>query len=108
MDTQLKKGVLDMCMLLLVNARDLYGYDAMKTMQSYFPEVDGANLYAVLRRLSKDLLVTTYTKKSESGPERKYYSITQHGKERLVKLCNDWAAIDNLLRDFGYLELILN
>ena len=81
MDTQLKKGLLDFCVLKCLSIEDSYGYKIINDLSKYI-EASESTLYPVLRRLEEQTLVTTY-KEEHSGRLRKYYSITENGKKRL-------------------------
>ena len=66
MDTQFKKGVLDLCVLAAVSKKEMYGY-GLKIEMSKIMEVTENTLYPLLRRLEKDEMLTTYNKTSEAG-----------------------------------------
>lgn len=89
MDTQFKKGVLDLCVLSLINQNEMYGY-GLKVEMSKIMDVNENTLYPLLRRLEKDELLTTYLKESDEGRSRKYYAITLKGKDYLQKRIQDW------------------
>lgn len=101
MDAQLKKGILEMCILYVVQQREMYGYDIMKYMSVYFPEVDESTFYAILRRLNKEGLAEVYFGQESNGPRRKYYRITEQGKVRLSDSILDWERIKNVVSDIG-------
>lgn len=91
---QFKKGALEMCTLFLVNTEDRYGYELTQKVNEYIPITEGS-LYPVLRRLVKEEYCETYQIKSEEGPSRKYYRITEKGKQYLHLLETDWDEFVN-------------
>lgn len=93
MDIQLKKGVLDMCILYILNKNDSYGYDITEKI-SKFIEVSEGTVYPILRKLNDDNFLTTYLMESVNGPPRKYYQITDLGRKRYLKLKEDWEKIN--------------
>ncbi|MBR3841027.1 MAG: PadR family transcriptional regulator [Erysipelotrichales bacterium] len=97
MDAQIKKGTLELCILLLLRNGDLYGYDIMKQMNVYFPEVNESTFYAILRRLAKDGILETYNGEVSNGPIRKYYRITQLGYEELNHNLNDFMKLVDII-----------
>ena len=60
MDSQLKRGILNICILQLLKQEDRYGYDIIKILQGLFPDKDVSNIYAILRRLNKGGLTEVY------------------------------------------------
>jgi PadR family transcriptional regulator PadR len=99
---QLRKGVLEYCVLALLEGREQYGFELVRTLGS----VDGlvtseGTIYPLLSRLKKEGHVTTEWRESDEGPPRKYYEITSHGKALLTAFRADWrqfsAAVDSLL-----------
>ena len=89
MDIQLKKGVLDMCILYILNINDSYGYDITEKISKYI-DVSEGTVYPILRKLKDDDFLITYLKESMDGPPRKYYKITESGKKRYELLKQDW------------------
>lgn len=104
MDAQMKKGVLDMCILYLISKEELYGYDIMQRMNCYFPEVNESTFYAILRRLNKEGAAETYLGEESLGPKRKYYRITEEGKERLSKERADFIRLVELVGRIGVIQ----
>lgn len=93
MDIQLKKGVLDMCILFILKEQDSYGYDITEKISKYI-DVSEGTVYPILRKLKDDNFLTTYLMESMDGPPRKYYKITDLGKMRYLKLKEDWDKIN--------------
>ncbi len=91
MDIQLKRGLLDVCVLAAIKNEDSYGYKIIKDMKPYL-DISESTLYPILRRLEcADML--TVRSIEHNGRLRKYYHITQAGIERLRDFSNDWKEI---------------
>lgn len=101
MNIQLKKGILEMCILQCLSKKDLYGYDIMKETIKLFPDVRESTVYAILRRINKEKLTETYFGKESNGPKRKYYHLTIHGKNYLKTIVQDWTKINSILESIG-------
>ena len=91
MDAQFKKGILDICVLSILEKKEIYGYGLEMEMASLM-DVSGNTLYPLLRRLEKDDYLDTYMHVSEQGRRRKYYRITEKGRSHLKELRKDWKA----------------
>lgn len=89
MDIQLKRGLLDICVLASVKSGESYGYQMIKDMKPYV-EVSESTLYPILRRLEAAKLISVRTAE-HNGRLRKYYSITVSGLERLEGFKKDWS-----------------
>ena len=90
---QLKKGVLEMCVLALLSKGDNYAYDIASRMADAVGMGEGT-IYPLMRRMQNDGLVTTYLQESGSGPPRKYYKITKDGANALKNQVADWMAFE--------------
>ncbi|MDN5276327.1 MAG: PadR family transcriptional regulator, regulatory protein PadR [Clostridiales bacterium] len=101
MNTQLKKGVLEMCILYQLKDRELYGYQIMKTIKDQFSDVYDGSIYAILRRLNAEGYTETYIKDSPSGPARKYYRITSAGIDYLNRMITEWQRMVGGVRRLG-------
>ena len=93
MDPQLKKGVLEMCILYALAQQDLYGYDIMKQLHNFFPDVSESTIYAILRRLNREGLTEVYLGGQSGGPPRKYYRLLEKGRAELKQNLADWRAL---------------
>ena len=82
MDAQFKKGILKLCVLALLERRDWYGYEISDYLARNIDIPDGT-VYPLLRKLEADGLLSTYLQEESGGPPRKYYSLTELGKENL-------------------------
>ena len=80
MNTQYKKGVLELCVLALLRQRDCYGYEISEILSRRVNIADGT-VYPILRKLKADGLLTTYLQEESGGPPRKYYKLTELGRE---------------------------
>lgn len=92
MDTQLKKGLLDLCVLSFLIDKDMYGYEIVQSISKSI-EVSEGTIYPILRRLSKEGYFETYIVESNEGPARKYYRITALGIEFYKKQLNSWEKL---------------
>lgn len=94
MDTQIKKGLLDLCVLSFLIDKDMYGYEIVQSISKSI-EVSEGTIYPILRRLSKEGYFETYIVESNEGPVRKYYRITALGIEFYKKQLNSWEKLKN-------------
>jgi PadR family transcriptional regulator PadR len=102
MEAQIKKGILEMCVLHTIRDEPMYGYDVMKTMRKYFPEVQESTFYAILRRLAADRSAEVVLGDGQSGgPTRKYYKITDSGWEVLTRSIESWNRIKSIVKEIG-------
>ncbi|MBQ6091492.1 MAG: PadR family transcriptional regulator [Lachnospiraceae bacterium] len=101
MDSQIKKGVIEMCILMYISEKDQYGYPIMKKLAEYFPENDNSYIYAILRRLCSEGYTEVYDGTDSGGPLRKYYRVTEKGGVYLKEKKQEWKAINNIVKDFG-------
>ncbi len=91
MDIQLKRGLLDVCVLSAIEKKDSYGYQIIKDLKPYV-ELSESTLYTILKRLeSADML--TVNSVEHGGRLRKYYRITNIGLKRLDEFKNEWKEI---------------
>ncbi len=94
MNTQFNKGILELCVLALVNKQDQYGYELVEVI-SHHIEISEGTIYPILRRLTQEGYFETYLKESSSGPPRKYYKITKAGRDSFKTQFNDWKIFMN-------------
>ncbi len=96
MDIQLKRGLLDVCVLKAIKDNDSYGYKIIKDMKP-FVEISESTLYPILRRLeSADML--TVNSAEHNGRLRKYYHITDSGLKRIEDFKEEWKEIMSIYR----------
>lgn len=89
MNIQFKKGVLELCVLSMLEQKDCYGYELVNEISKNISISEGT-IYPLLRRLTKEGLFTTYLQESQEGPPRKYYQLTESGREMRLQLTNEW------------------
>jgi PadR family transcriptional regulator, regulatory protein PadR len=94
---QLKKGVLEMCVLALLSGGDNYAYDIASRMAEAVGMGEGT-IYPLMRRMQNEGLVSTYLQESESGPPRKYYRLTKSGALALKNQIAEWLAFESAVR----------
>ena len=83
-NSQYKKGVLELCVLSLLKKRDCYGYEISEYLSQHIDIADGT-VYPILRKLKADGLLTTYLQEDSGGPPRKYYKLTGLGAEAYAR-----------------------
>ena len=88
MDVQLKRGLLDACVLAAIKNKDSYGYQIIKDMKPYL-EMSESTLYTILKRLESARLLTVRSVE-HNGRLRKYYHITRAGLDRLEAFREEW------------------
>lgn len=96
MDIQLKRGLLDACVLAAIKDEDSYGYKIIKDMKPYL-ELSESTLYTILKRLESADMLTVRTAEHD-GRLRKYYHITKQGLRRLDEFREDWKEIMAIYR----------
>ena len=88
MDIQLKRGMLEVCVLAAIKDEDSYGYQIIKDIKPYL-DISESTLYPILRRLEEGKMLTVKSAE-HNGRLRKYYRITKKGIERIEEFKNDW------------------
>jgi len=91
MDIQLKRGLLDVCVLAAIKNEDSYGYKIIKDMQPYI-SLSESTLYTILKRLEGANMLTVRTAVHD-GRLRKYYRITDAGKKRIAEFKSEWQEL---------------
>lgn len=91
MDTQLKRGLLDVCVLAAIKNGDSYGYKIIKDIKPYI-EMSESTLYTILKRLESANMLTVRTAEHD-GRLRKYYRITKAGIGRLEDFKDEWKEV---------------
>lgn len=102
--SQMLKGVLEDCVLEIISKDDLYGYLIVQKLKDYgFEDMVEGTIYPILLRLEKKKFITADYRKSEFGPKRKYYHITEEGLKQLDSFYENWKElseiIDKILKD---------
>lgn len=105
MNVQLKKGVLELCVLSVLSKKDCYGYELISAISEHIKISDGT-IYPILRRLTQEGYFTTYLQESQEGPPRKYYRLTDLGFEVKDELQREWvnfsASVNNIIIGGGF------
>lgn len=92
--SQLLKGILDGCVLAIIEKESVYGYELSKKLQLVgLQDVSEGTIYPVLLRLQKNKLIEGEMRPSEAGPNRKYYQLTAQGEQALLAIRNEWEQI---------------
>lgn len=91
MDIQLKRGILDVCVLAAIKSQDSYGYKIIKDMRPYI-EMSESTLYTILKRLEQAEMLTVRTAEHD-GRLRKYYHITSVGVKRIEDFKDEWKEL---------------
>ncbi len=91
MDIQLKRGLLDVCVLAAIKSEPSYGYKIIKDMKPYL-ELSESTLYTILKRLETADMLTVRTTE-HGGRLRKYYHITDAGRRRIADFKEEWKEI---------------
>ena len=92
MDIQLKRGMLDTCVLAAIKNQDSYGYQIIKDIKPYVT-ISESTLYPILRRLEAAECLTVYSVE-HNGRLRKYYQITPVGRQRINEFVEEWKEIE--------------
>ena len=94
--SQIKRGTLEFCILLMISHRDYYGYEIISELDKWsILAAKESTIYPLLRRLLKEEYLSSFWQETTEGlPPRKYYSITDKGKEYLAAMTAEW---NNLL-----------
>jgi PadR family transcriptional regulator PadR len=97
LDSQLKKGIIEFCVLAFLQRGDSYGYEIVKNISPLLP-ISESTLYPILKRLEANKKVSTYSKE-HNGRLRKYYQITARGQQSIQTfLSTDWPQLEKIHR----------
>jgi len=92
--TQVRKGVLELCILRVLGQGRLYGYDIVKRLRGVKGlVVREGTVYPILSRLKKEGFLRTQIEESSEGPPRKYYALTEPGARELVVMQESWEEL---------------
>ena len=101
MNSQLKRGTLELCVLSLLCRGDCYGYELVNRISECM-QITEVTIYPLMKRLKDNGVIDSYIVESQEGPPRKYYKITESGREEKEKLLSEWfgfvASINALLK----------
>jgi PadR family transcriptional regulator, regulatory protein PadR len=97
--SQIRRGTLELCVLALIASKPRYGYDLVSALERWEPlATTEGTLYPLLRRLQREGKVEASWQESEAGPPRKYYRLTQYGRDLLGRMTADWAELSEAVR----------
>ena len=96
MDIQLKRGMLDVCVLAAIKNGESYGYKIIKDLKPYIV-LSESTLYTILKRLEAAQMLTVHTSEHD-GRIRKYYKITDAGLSRIAAFCEEWSEMMMIYR----------
>lgn len=104
--SQLMRGTIEGCILQLIAGEPTYGYDIVLQLQQFgFDEVKEGTIYPLLLRLEKKGMVSAEFRQSAMGPARKYYTLTDEGRELLASFYESWQqvsqAVERIMKDGG-------
>ncbi|EFI41426.1 MULTISPECIES: PadR family transcriptional regulator [Peptoniphilus] len=99
MNIQFKKGVLELLVLSLLMEKDMYGYELVEEISTHVNISEGT-IYPLLRRLKDERYVETYLEESQSGPPRKYYKLTDAGKDECIFQLKEW---DDFIKSVNFI-----
>lgn len=103
--SQLMRGTLEGCILKVIAVETTYGYEIMEKLVHHgFDDVREGTIYPLLVRLEKKELIASVIRPSPLGPSRKYYSITQGGREMLDSFAACWESVSKAVRNIMDLE----
>jgi PadR family transcriptional regulator PadR len=98
--TQLRKGVLELCILNIIGSGRMYGYDIVRRLRDIDAlVVREGTIYPILSRLKRDGLVRTSLEESPEGPARKYYELTRRGEQLLSDMNGYWDVLTRGISD---------
>lgn len=96
------RGHTETIILAMLKDKDSYGYEILKTILEKGDgvlDIKDATIYTAFKRMEKEELITTYWGDEDNGARRKYYSITDKGKEYYLEKAGDWKKLNVILND---------
>lgn len=107
--SQMLKGVLEGCVLAIIAQNETYGYEISQQLERYgFGKITEGTIYPLLLRLEKNGRLEAVYRASDVGPKRKYYHLTDAGREELAQFVSDFgemaAAVQTLLNNEGRMQ----
>lgn len=98
--TEMLKGILEGCVLEIVNRKDTYGYEITRQLNALgFTDVVEGTVYTILMRFEKNKLVNIQKKPSELGPSRKFYALNDAGREELRRFWEKWEFVESKINE---------
>ncbi|MEA3424482.1 MAG: PadR family transcriptional regulator [Bacillota bacterium] len=102
MNSQMLKGILEGCIIKIVSYEETYGYKVVDVLNKLGFEVNEATVYPILNRLEKRNVLMVNKRPSSLGPMRKYFSLSDSGKDELNKFVEEWddtkKKVESILR----------
>lgn len=92
MDGQMKKGILEMCVLSLISYKECYGYEIAQKVKMHFKDISDSTIYGILRRLQRGEEVEIFYKKRNMATY-KYYKISDKGRQNLALALDSWLQL---------------
>jgi len=102
---QMRKGILELCILLILKKDSKYSFEILKTLKDHHMLIVEGTLYPLLTRLKNSELLEYRWEESKNGPPRKYYNITKKGKEFLSELSISWNELSNSVNELVKKEI---
>lgn len=99
MNSQFKKGVLELVVLIVVSKADIYGYEIVKEVCEVV-HVNEGTIYPLLKRMTNEKYFETYLQESTEGPPRKYYRMTELGRLQMLALKQEWIEFSGQIQKF--------
>lgn len=99
MNSQFKKGVLELVVLIVVSKADIYGYEIVKEVCEVV-HVNEGTIYPLLKRMTNEKYFETYLQESTEGPPRKYYRMTELGRLQMLALKQEWVEFSGQIQKF--------
>ena len=106
--SQMRKGMLEYCIMLLLNEKAYYTSDIIKKLQEANMLVVEGTLYPLLMRLKNDGLLSYEWQESQQGPPRKYYVLTEEGRDTLNHLDAAWTELENTVNKLKNRRLLID
>ena len=99
-NSQLLKGVLEGCVLLVLKGDEIYGYELVQKLERLgFTDIVGGTVYPLLQKLEKRGDLISSRKPSSEGPTRKYYQLTQQGQEKSQEFIGQWRSMTDVVNN---------
>lgn len=103
MNTQLKKGTIELAILKSLSVKENYGYEIGKFISSEI-EVKEGTIYLILQRLEKSGILDAYFKTENNSKRRKYYKLTSEGQNYLEEVLQEWNKLTQFINNCGVVE----
>ncbi len=94
--SQMLKGMLEGCILSIIQKKEIYAYEISKQLERYgFGVISEGTIYPIILRLQKNELICATVRESNTGPKRKYYCLTEKGEIALYDFLENWKELDD-------------